>query len=231
MGYEGAIDVVRDFFGYTTGVPFTTSLSRQMRLVHRFHVGINVILVGADAFGQAEREEVDEAVAIMRDAYAAVEFGVAAVHWYFISTDDANGREHIANDNEAADLTHEWTVQNSSIDVFFVQTYAGSSVGTAPRKGPENKDTNYAMTGVVLAIEGSPAVTGQVLAREVCRYLGLKDSDDSDNLMFPTVPNGGKLTWEQRDEMIMPGPYNTGPFISHPCQDYPLVSWARHRGE
>ena len=82
MGFEGDIDVVRDFFGYATGVPRETSLSRQMRLMHRFHVGINVILVGVESFGEAEHEEIDEAVAIMRDAYAAVEFGVAPVLWF-----------------------------------------------------------------------------------------------------------------------------------------------------
>jgi hypothetical protein len=41
--------------------------------------------------------------------------------------------------------------------------------------------------------------------------------------MYPTVPNGGNLTWAQRDDMIMKGQYS---FVAHPCQDYPLVRWA-----
>jgi hypothetical protein len=71
-----------------------------------------------------------------------------------------------------------------------VRTYAGTTVGLSPRKGPSDKDRNGPMTGVGLAVEGSATVTGFVLAREVCGYLGLKDSENDNNLMFPWVPNG-----------------------------------------
>ena len=212
---NGEFQVARDFFGYVTGAPQTISVLGQMKLLRRHHTHVNVILVGEEWFGQAEKEEIDGAVAFMRDTYATVDFGVGRVRWYVISTDDANGREHIADDNEAEDLTHEWTVDNFAIDVFFVLMYAGSTVGTSPRKGPSNKDAK-GMTGVVLAIEGTSTVTGYVLAREVGRYLGLKDSENSNNLMYPTVPNGGNLTRAQGDDMVSPGKY-MGPFVTWPC--------------
>jgi hypothetical protein len=209
VGVEGTFKVVRDFFGYATGAPQEISVSRQIRLMHRDHVSVNLILVGVESFAYADLVEIDRAMAFMRDTLAAVEFGVGPAGWFQISTDDANGHEHIVDDGEAKDLTQEWTVDNSAMDVFVVLTYAGSSVGTAPRKGPTAKNSAFRMTGVVLAIEGSPEVTGFVLAREVCRYMGLKDSENDNNLMFPTVPNGGHLTWEQRGDLDS--------FRTYPC--------------
>ena len=61
------------------------------------------------------------------------------------------------------------------------------------------------MTGVVLAVEGTTTVTGFALAWLVGCYLGLKPSDNSNNLMFETVPNGGNLTLDQRNEMLDSG--------------------------
>jgi len=223
IGLKGTFQVARDFFGYESGPPGDISLLRQMILLREWFVDINVILVGEESFGSDEREEISSAVAFMRDAYATVDFGVGRVRWYAISTDDANGREHIADDDEAEELTHEWTVDNRGIDVFFVLTYAGSTVGTSPLKGPENKDANGPMTGVVLAIEGSRTVTGFVLAREVSRYLGLKDSDHENNLMFPTVPNGGNLTREQGDDLVSPRGRWAGPFVNFPCSRKAIV--------
>jgi hypothetical protein len=215
IGVKGPFQVVRDFFGYATGAPQKISLLRQMKLTKQYHVHINLIRVGIESFTDADERELDRAVAFMRDTYASVDFGVGRVERYFIATDDASGREHIASDKEAEDLTEEWSVPNNAMDVFCVLTYAGSAVGSSPREGPEDKDRTGPMTGVVLAIEGNPTVTGFVLAKEVCRYLGLKDSDNSNNLMFATVPNGGNLTRDQGAEMV--GDRFLAPFVKFPC--------------
>jgi hypothetical protein len=224
LGLGDDFEIVRDFFGHATGAPGELSLLRQMKLMREYHVDINVILVGVEWFGDDERQEVDSAIAFMRDTYATVDFGVGRVRWYQITTDQANGREHIVNDAEAEDLTHEWSVDNYALDLFFVVTYAGSTIGTAPRKGPANKDANGQMTGVVLAIEGSSALTGNVLAREVARYIGLEDSDNSNNLMYPWVPNGANLTRAQGDDLISPGAY-LSPLVMFPCGEI-IVRWA-----
>jgi hypothetical protein len=216
IGLKGDFEVVRDFFGYNTGAPGELSLLKQMTLLKKLHFYINIILVGSESFGEDERGEIDGAIAFMRDTYATVNFGVGRVRWYHITTGEANGREHIADDAEAEDLTHEWSVNNYAMDIFFVLTYAGSTIGTAPRKGPTEKDAKGPMTGVVLAIEGSTAVTGNVLAREVARYLGLKDSDNSNNLMYAWVPNGANLTPDQGDDLKGPG-NRLGPFVRFDC--------------
>jgi hypothetical protein len=50
------------------------------------------------------------------------------------------------------------------------------------------------MNGSVVAIEGWPELTGFVLAHECGHYLGLSHRDnEGNNLLFPTVPNGGFL--------------------------------------
>jgi hypothetical protein len=214
LGIRGEFQVVRDFFGYVTGAPQEVSLLRQLNLLDA-HVNISLIRMGIESFTQQDEEEIDAAVAFMRDTYAAVDIGVGAVERFFVTTDDTNGRDHIADDDEAEELTHEWSTAYGSIDVFLVRTYAGSAVGAAPLEGPEDKDKNGPMTGVVLALEGSTTVTGFALAWLVGCYLGLKESDNSNNLMFATVPNGANLTQEQRGEMLDSGLayFGCGPWV------------------
>lgn len=216
LGINGDFQVVRDFFGHQTGAPEQLSLFRQLHLVRQYHVDINVILVGSESFGWREQQEIDGAIAYMRRVYGSVNYGVGRVRWFDITHDQANGHDHIADDGEAKDLTQEWSVDNLALDVFFVLTYAGSTIGSAPRKGPEGKNAWGSMTGVVLAIEGTPFDTGQVLAREVCRYLGLKDHENDNNLMYPTVPNGGNLTPTQGSDMIATGTYLNN-YTMFPC--------------
>jgi hypothetical protein len=204
LGISGEFQVVRDFFGYATGAPEQVSLLRQLNLLDA-HVNISIVRVGIESFTEGDEREIDAAVAFMRETYASVSIGVGAVERYYIATADAGGRDHIADDDEAEELTHEWSTPYGSIDVFFVRSYAGSGIGSAPREGPEDKDKNGPMTGVVLAVEGSTTVTGFALAWLVGCYLGLKTSDNSNNLMFETVPNGGNLTRDQGEEMMDSG--------------------------
>ena len=233
LGLEGSFRVVNDFFGYVTGSPWQVSLSRQLRLMKTLHVDLNLIRVGVELFTPADEKEIDRAVAFMRDTYAHVDFGVGRVRRYGISLADADGHEHIADDKEAEELTHAWSVHNdveelqstglilvrTSLDVFFVRTFAGSALGSAPRDGPYDNDADGAMTGVVIAMEGTPADTGFVLAKYVARYLGLKPSDRANNLMYDWVPNGGHLTRDQYEEMTKSGFANAG------CGWTVMVSW------
>jgi len=163
-------------------------------------VHMNFIRVGSDQFTSADLSEMDGALQFTRDTYATVSLGVGRIEHFVISTAEADGAENIDNDDEAEELTNDWTVPNSALDIFWVLTYSGSTIGLSRVDGPCDKDAK-GMDGSVVAIEGSPNTTGFVLAHEAAHYLALSHSTSSSNLMFGTVPNGGVLTSSQGADM------------------------------
>jgi hypothetical protein len=202
IGLSGNISILRDFFGYITGAPKDLSLLTQIGLLKGPHVHMNLIRVGSDQFTNADEQEIDAAVQFTRDTYATVGLGIGRVQRFFITTADANGRDNIDNDAEAEALTDEWTVPNDAMDIFFVLTYTGTTIGLSRVDGSCDKDAK-GMDGSVVAIEGGFAVTGFVLAHEAGHYLGLSHAAvaNTANLMNPTVPNGGNLTAAQGTNM------------------------------
>ncbi len=210
IGIVGNFSVVEDFFGYLS-VPTDLSLLDQVRRLQGRYVNMNLIRVGVEFFDAADEIEIDKAVQITRDTYATVNLGVGRVRRYFIADADANNHENIGSGGEAEDLTNEFTVSNNALDVFFVLTYAGDTVGSSAIDGPCDKDAK-GMDGSVVALE--TGLTHLVLAHEVGHYLGLEhreDDDDKDNLMFPSVPNGGNLTDSQGADM------RDHCFVREPC--------------
>jgi hypothetical protein len=161
---------------------------------------MNFIRVGSDQFDIGDEEEMDAALQFTRDTYAQVNLGVGRIRHYSISTAEADGAEDIDNDDEAEELTNDWTVPNAALDIFWVLTYSGSTIGLSRVDGPCDKDAK-GMDGSVVAIEGSFTTTGYVLAHEACHYLGRSHSSSANNLMFATVPNGGNLTSGQGSDM------------------------------
>ncbi len=198
IGVGGQISLLHDFFGFWSHAPQDVSVLTQVRRLQGRHVHMNMITVGT--FTTANDQEVDAALQATRDLYAQVNLGVGRIEWYGISAAEANGRDHIDSNGEAESLTDEWTVDNSSMDIFFVLTYAGSVIGLSRVDGPCNKDAK-GMDGSVVAIEGSTNITGFVLAHEAGHYLGLGHSSSNSNLMFGSVPNGGGLTAGQGNNM------------------------------
>jgi hypothetical protein len=155
-------------------------------------ISINVIRVGSERFTAADETEIAAAVNVLRSTYATVSLTLRRVEHWIIPLGSAAGRDVIDNDGEASTLTDEWTVRNNNVDVFFVKLYVGSTAGLSPAPGPCDKNAK-GMDGAV--VEVIPGLTGTILAHEVGHYLGLSHvPTDSTNLMFPSVPNGGRLT-------------------------------------
>jgi len=200
IGVTGNFSVSRDFFGFLRGAPPGVSVLTQMQRLQGRHVHMNFIRVGSDQFTNNDLAEIDAALQFTRNNYAQVNLAVGRIEHYAISTAQAAGRDNINNDDEAEDLTNEWTVPNSALDIFWVLTYTGSTIGLSRVDGPCNKDAK-GMDGSVVAIEGTVNTTGFVLAHEAGHYLGLNHSSSSSNLMFGTVPNGGNLTGGQGSNM------------------------------
>jgi hypothetical protein len=158
-------------------------------------ISINVIRVGSERFTAADETEIAAAVNILRNTYATVGLSLRRVEHWIIPLASARGREDIDNDGEASTLTDEWTVRNNNVDVFFVKLYVGATAGLSPAPGPCDKNAKGMDGAVVELITG---LTGAILAHEVGHYLGLGHvANDSTNLMFPSVPNGGLLTSAQ----------------------------------
>lgn len=200
IGLSGTVSVLHEFFGYTSR-PKDLSVLTQLRRIQGRHVHMNIIRVGIESFTTADEEEIDAAIQFTRDTYATVSLGVGRVERFQITTAEAKGRDNIGGDGEAEDLTNEWTVPNNALDVFFVLTYAGATIGLSRVDGPCDKDAK-GMDGSVVAIEGSGNATGFVLAHEVGHYLGLSHTNNvSGNLMFPSIPNGGALSAGQGTDM------------------------------
>lgn len=154
-------------------------------------ISINIIRVGSDQFTPADLTTINNAITVVRNTYATVGLTLRRVEHYIIPTADARGRDVIDNDDEAVALTDEWTVRNNAIDIFVVRSYVGSVAGLSPVPGPCNKDAK-GMDGVVMELLGN--LSGLIMAHEMGHYMGLPHVNDSTNLMFPSVPNGGRLT-------------------------------------
>jgi hypothetical protein len=131
IGVTGDFSVVRDFYGYLAkpddpspdpGFP-NLSVLTQVRLLQGRHVHLNLIRVGIESFTPDDEAEIDGAVQLTRDLYEQVSLGIGRVLRFFVTTADANGHEHIGSDGEAEALTHDWTVPNDAIDVFFVRSF------------------------------------------------------------------------------------------------------------
>lgn len=200
IGLSGNFSIVHDFFGHIS-TPSGLSVATQVEQVLQWsRVDFNIIRVGIDQYAWADIEEIDAAVRDTRATYAQVSLAIGRILHWDIFTAQADGADNIGSDDEAEELTNDWTVDNSALDIFIVLTYSGSTIGLSRVDGPCDKDAK-GMDGSVVAIESSAATTGQVLAHEAGHYLGLSHLNDSTNLMNPTVLNGGGLTASQGKNM------------------------------
>lgn len=190
-----------DMLGQVTGtVP--VSLRTELARLGTRHVHVNCIWVGSDQFTAADRAELDRAIATTRSLYAAagVAMGVGRVDHFFISTAEAAGRDVINSDAEAESLTDEWTVHNNALDVFFVRMYVSDTAGLSPVDGPCDKDAK-GMDGSVVEMNAGGGLSGLATAHEMGHFLGLRHVDDATRLMNPTVPNGGRITVAEANNM------------------------------
>lgn len=193
IGLAEDFSVVHDFFGYKT-LPISLSLRTQLERLAWHRIDLNIIRVGVDQMAVNDIKEIDIAIHGTRDLLAQVQLAIGRVYHWDISTADASGAENINNDDEAEALCDDWSVDNDALDVFFVLTYAGDTIGRSAVDGPCDKDNSKGMEGSVVAIEEAPTVTPYILAHEVSHYLGLEHVANSNQLMYRSYPNGGVLT-------------------------------------
>src|SRR4051812_36256568 len=104
IGLSGQVSVVRNFFGYWTGIHKDLSVLTQVRLLQGNHIHLN--LIRAYPFTFADYQKIDTGLQFMRDVYATMNFGVGRIKHYNINQ---GGYEIIVDDEIALDLMNSWS--------------------------------------------------------------------------------------------------------------------------
>lgn len=196
IGLSGRVSVLRDYFGMFRGrVPedpvtgrVQLSVKRHVADIRLRHVHLNVVRVGIDRFSGDQLDRIDYAVWKTRNIYRTRSLGIGRVQHWDVSTADARGRDILDSEDEAEELTQEWSVPNTGIDVFVVRDISDPDyVGISPVDGPCDKDAK-GMNGCIGGeVSRGDDPFARTFAHELGHYLGLGHANDQpDNLMCQT---------------------------------------------
>jgi hypothetical protein len=187
---SGSVSALFHMFGFVNSRvpadPCTTETAQVSLLSHinslqSKHVHLNVIRVGIDNFTDDEIDKIDYAIYKARNIYRTVGLGVGRVEHYNVTSAEADGKDDLGSEDEAEDLTHDWTVPNNGIDVFMVDNISDSDfVGISPVGGPCDKDDKD-MNGVIGGeVNRSKEGVARTFAHEIGHYLGLSHNHGDD---------------------------------------------------
>jgi hypothetical protein len=163
---------------------------------------VNIIRVGEENFTATERTRIFNALRNnVGSIYQQRDMDVGTIRTFIITVAQAGGYVTINSDDEAEDLTGDWTVNNDAIDMFVVRNYVGSVAGLSPVDGPCDKDAK-GMNGLVVELDGSQTMLGIIMAHEMGHYLGLPHISTTNNLMRPVASTSNTvITASQATDM------------------------------
>lgn len=196
----GNVSVLGEVFGFRarrvpsdpTGVATSVSLLGQVKAMQGKHLNFNCIRVGFDLFSSSSLatalDEIDYGIFKTRRIYATRGIGVGRIEHYQVDSSDSNGLHVITSAGDATDLTHDWSVPNDGMDVFFPFSITSSAgfVGISNINGPCDKDAK-GRNGMISDVLRGKDATARTLAHELGHYVKLKHKNSSkDNLMCQT---------------------------------------------
>jgi len=183
MGVDpsSSASILNSLFGFSrTRAPTDPVTVSQVSLLNHLsslkgkHIHLNIIRVGIDNATDADEDKIDYAIYKARNIFRTVNLGVGRIEHYWVSSQEANGKDDIGSADEAEELTHEWSVPNDGIDIFIVRNISADFIGISPAPGTCDK-SDKDMNGV---IGGEINLDAEELARtfthEIGHYLGLK---------------------------------------------------------
>lgn len=154
------------------------------RLLHVYDavVHANLIAVGGDAWPAAQWNLFRSGFAGAAEILRQYGMRLNLLGEFFVPHAEADGYEDIDDDDEARDLTHDWSAPNFALDVFGVSTYKGDRAGFSAVDGSCDKSYACQMNGSVIEML-SVDLLRVTTAHEICHYLGLEHRDIGFNLM------------------------------------------------
>ena len=191
LGHASGGSVLQDLFGYYV-VPKEMSIRDQLKAIAGKHYGVNVIRVAPENMFEGHIHQICYSLQVTREIFKQVNFGIGKVRWYHITAEQAGSHAVIDSSGEASDLTEDWTVQNSSLDLFVVRTINGAD-GWSAVGGSCDKDKKDSMTGSVVELyDGDDNYAANGFAHEMGHYLNLDHIPDTGNFIGG---NGASDSW------------------------------------
>ena len=182
LGHPAGGSILSDIFGYSL-VPKEMSVRDQLKLMYGDHFHINVIRVAPENMFAGHIHQICYSLQVTREIYGSVNLGIGKVRWYHIPAGDAGSHAVIDSSGEATDLTEDWTVDNSALDLFVVRTINGAD-GWSAVDGSCDKDEKNEMTGSVVELyDGDDDYAANGFAHEMGHYLGLNHIADTNNFI------------------------------------------------
>lgn len=201
----GTVSILGQMFGFSrarvppdpdTSVTAQVSVLQLVRDLQGPHIHVNVIRVGFDTLSATDQDEafrkLDYAIYRTRNIYRPAGLGVGRVEHYFIDAADSNGRDDLGSEDEADELSDEWSVPGSGIDAFVVRNISDTDfVGISPVGGSCDKGDKD--DGLVAGEIGRDFESfSRTFAHEIGHFLGLEHNhgggEDCDNC--PSTTNG-----------------------------------------